>query len=266
MTRFLPVSDVAGFDGVILDCRFSLQDPDAGRAAYAVGHLPGAVHLDLNQDMSGPVGRHGGRHPLPSPRTFAERLAVLGVTRDSDVLLYDDSRYAFAARAWWMLRALDYREPKLLLGGYAAWLAAGGEPDATVRDPLAVLAPERLPQVWPGACTREDLAELQAQGATLVDAREAARYRGEVEPIDPVAGHIPGAVNRPWQDFIADDGSPLPVSEQRARWGDLADGGRLVVYCGSGVSACVNLLSLAEIGYDDALLYGGSWSDWCSYL
>ena len=265
MPRFMEPAQVDAFDGVILDCRYALLDPAAGERAWREGHIPGAQHLDLGRDLSGPVARHGGRHPLPTPAAFAATMAARGVGLDTAVLLYDDSRHLFAARAWWMLRALGYREPSLLAGGYAAWLAAGGHPACGDERPAAREVPV-VGSTWPGTCDRDAIAGLQAAGARLVDAREAARYRGEVEPIDPVAGHIPGAANRPWQGFCAESGGLLPAAEQRAAWGELLEVPTLIVYCGSGVSACVNLLSLAALGHDDARLYPGSWSDWCSYL
>lgn len=265
MSRFMAPEAVADFDGVILDCRFSLADESAGRAAHAAGHVPGALHLDLNRHLSAPVAKHGGRHPLPEPAQFAACLAGFGIDRETNVLLYDDANYAFAARCWWMLRALGYRPPSFIDGGYRAWLAAGGVPATTTGDPEPVAAPE-VPDRWPGCVDREDLAQYQANGARLVDAREAARYRGEMEPIDPVAGHIPGAENRPWQAFVDDHGRFRDTEQLRALWGDLVDAPLVVTYCGSGVSACVNLLSLSLLGRDDVLLYGGSWSDWCSYL
>lgn len=265
MDRFLSPGQVADFPGVIVDCRFNLFDADAGCQAYDEGHIPGARYLDLNRQMSAPVGEHGGRHPLPAPATFAETLAGLGIGADTPVLLYDDSRYAFAARCWWMMRALGYQPPQLLAGGFAAWCRSGGEPtQAAPRvDPAAV---PPVPETWPGCVDRDGLRELQSAGVNLVDAREAVRYRGESEPIDPVAGHIPGAVNRPWQGFTDEQGEFISEQQQRDYWQDLADADPLVVYCGSGVSACVNLLSLSVLGRDDAVLYGGSWSDWCSYL
>ena len=181
------------------------------------------------------------------------------------MLVYDDSRNVFAARLWWMLRALGYGPVRLLDGGYSAWLCAGGEAvaDASV---IAAVEPSPVPADWPLCCDREQLRALQAAGAQLVDAREAVRYRGEREPIDPVAGHIPGAENRPWQALTDEDGSLRPEHELRAIWGDLRGAETLVVYCGSGVSACLNILSLAALGREDVWLYGGSWSDWCSYL
>lgn len=265
MNHFLTADAVAGFDGVILDCRFSLADPAAGYAAYEDGHLPGAHFLDLNRDMSAPVGKHGGRHPLPAPADFAATIAALGIDRHSEVLVYDDSRFVFAARCWWMLRALGYKAPRILDGGYAAWVAAGGEVSG-VRPVPTPCSPPPVPEYWPLCCDRDGLLARRTDGARLVDAREAQRYRGEQEPIDPVAGHIPGAENLPWQSFSDPAGRFLDDERLRELWGDLLDAQPLVVYCGSGVSACVNILALAQLGRDDVWLYGGSWSDWCSYL
>ncbi len=265
MGHFVSATEMADFGGTVLDCRFSLMDARAGRAAYDEGHIPGAHHLDLDEDMCGAKGEHGGRHPLPSTGKFARRLAQLGIDRSTDVICYDDSSYAFAARCWWMMRALGYRPPKLLGGGYAAWLALGHpqqqEPPGTSARPV----PE-VPAEWPLTCDREGLRRLQGEGAQLVDAREAMRYRGEQEPIDPVAGHIPGAANLPWQGMVADDGMFLDARALREQWEPLLACDTLVLYCGSGVSACVDLLALDMLGRDDAWLYAGSWSDWCSYL
>ena len=264
MSRFIEPAEVRGFSGRIFDCRYALTDPNAGRAAYDAGHIPGALHLDLGADLSGPVETHGGRHPLPAPGDFAATLARSGVDRATPVLLYDDSKGLFAARAWWMLDALGYGPVRLLRGGFAGWLAQGGKPGTSVPTFTACPVPA-VAEGWPASCSREELAGRQARGAVLVDAREAPRYRGEVEPIDPVAGHIPGARNLPWSDLAGDAGL-VDADRQRSRWGDLLQADELVVYCGSGVSACVNLLSLQELGYEAATLYPGSWSDWCSYL
>ena len=249
---------------VVFDCRFSLADPGAGRDLYLEGHIPGAHYLDLNQDLSGPPAAHGGRHPLPEPAAFAALLASHGVGPETAVVAYDDSRLAFSSRLWWLLRSLGYRPPRLLNGGYQAWLAAGGRADTSVPAPrsCALGAPGR----FSGYCDIEGLRRLQGQGALLVDSREERRYQGLEEPIDPVAGHIPGAVNRPWQGVTATDGRVLDSASLRAHWGDALDAEQLVVYCGSGVTACVNLFSLALLGRENATLYAGSWSDWCSYL
>ncbi|TGD73994.1 sulfurtransferase [Mangrovimicrobium sediminis] len=253
-------------DPILVDCRFDLADPDAGRRAYLAGHIPGARYLDLNRDLSAPPGRHGGRHPLPAPEVFARTLAAHGIGPHSAVVAYDDSRFAYAARLWWIMRELGYRPPLLLDGGYRAWLAAGGAVETGEPDPAAAAAPPAVPDTFGRACDIDGLRELQARGAELVDSREAARYRGEVEPIDPVAGHIPGALNHPWQGVTDVDGFLRDEAALRAHWGERLAAPELVVYCGSGVTACVNLFSLAALGREDAVLYAGSWSDWCSHL
>ena len=249
---------------VVFDCRFSLADPEQGRRDYLAGHVPGAHHLDLNLDLSGPVGRHGGRHPLPRPEVFAATLAGFGVTPSTPVIAYDDSRIAFASRLWWLMRSLGYRPPRLLDGGYRGFLSAGGQPEDAVPPPR----PCAVDPVngFTGHCDMQELRSAQSRGALLVDSREPRRYQGLEEPIDPVAGHIPGAVNRPWQGVTTAEGWVLGEQAQRRHWGDVLQADELVVYCGSGVTACVNLFSLSLLGRDDATLYAGSWSDWCSYL
>jgi thiosulfate/3-mercaptopyruvate sulfurtransferase len=259
-----PEELLAGVDAVIVDCRFSLAGTEEGCRDYQHGHIPGAWYLDLNLDMSAPVVAHGGRHPLPAAQDFAETLARCGIGPNTAVVAYDDSRFAFASRLWWMMRSLGYQPPRLLNGGYAAWLAAGGEPDTVVPSAQSLVPGAGVK--WRGLCDIEGLKELQAAGATLVDSREQRRYEGLEEPIDSVAGHIPGAVNHPWQRVTNDASRAQVLAEQGKHWGDTAKAEQIVVYCGSGVTACVNLFSLALLGRDDAVLYGGSWSDWCSYL
>lgn len=249
---------------VVFDCRFSLADPGAGRARYLQGHIPGAHHLDLNRDLSGPVAARGGRHPLPEPSAFAALLARHGVGPDTCVIAYDDSRFAFAARLWWLMRSLGYRPPRLLDGGYQAWLAAGGEAEQHVR-PIDSEG-EISVTGFTGYCDIAGLRTLLGAGALLVDSREERRYLGLEEPIDPVAGHIPGAINRPWQGVTSAEGKMRDAAGLRSHWGDALEAEQLVVYCGSGVTACVNLFSLALLGREDATLYAGSWSDWCGYL
>jgi thiosulfate/3-mercaptopyruvate sulfurtransferase len=259
-----PAELLAGHPAVLFDCRFSLADPEAGRQQYLQGHVPGAHFLDLNRDLSGPAGRHGGRHPLPQPREMAARLASYGVTRDTEVVAYDDARLAGSTRLWWLMRSLGYRPPRLLNGGYQAWLAAGGQAQQAVPEPVAGAAPEVA--AYRGHCDIEGLRRAQAAGALLVDSREPRRYQGLEEPIDPLAGHIPGAVNRPWQGVTLEDGRLRDSQDLREHWGDALDAEQLVIYCGSGVTACVNLFSLAALGRENAVLYAGSWSDWCSHL
>ena len=249
---------------VIIDCRFSLAAPEEGLELYRQGHVPGAHYLDLERDLSGPASEHGGRHPLPQASSLARRLAELGVGPDTQVVAYDDSRLAFAARLWWLMRSLGYPAPRLLDGGYGAFLAAGGEPQAAVPVAAPVTPPAEVK--FSGFCDIDGLRLAQEGMAVLVDSREERRYLGLEEPIDPVAGHIPGAINRPWQGVTAAKGMARDLHGQREHWGEALDAPQLVVYCGSGVTACVNLFSLALLGREDATLYAGSWSDWCSYL
>ncbi len=251
-------------DVVIVDCRFSLTGADEGRRLYDQGHIPGACYLDLNRDMSTTPQEHGGRHPLPDPVVFAATLARCGIDKTTEVVAYDDSRLAMASRLWWMMKSLGYRLPRLLNGGYTAWLAAGGVPATGQTDPAVVTAPAEV--AFNGYCNIDGLRLYQEEGAVLVDSREERRYQGLEEPIDPVAGHIPGAVNKPWQGVTDAGGTVVSGEQLRQHWGQELEAQRLVIYCGSGVSACVNLFSLALLGREDATLYVGSWSDWCSYL
>lgn len=267
--ELLEISDL-----ILFDCRFSLMDPEAGQAAYTQGHIPGAYFLDLNRDLAGPLAVHGGRHPLPHPVQFAALLSSYGVGRDSQVVAYDDSRLAGGARLWWLMRALGYRAPRLLNGGYAAFLKAGGQPEQTEPARPNAAQPGAAPSgtarpadtQFSGYCDIEALRALQADNALLVDSREERRYLGLEEPIDPVAGHIPGAINRPWVNVTDEHCRVCDAATLQAHWGDALEADSLVVYCGSGVTACVNLFSLALLGREDAVLYAGSWSDWCSYL
>jgi thiosulfate/3-mercaptopyruvate sulfurtransferase len=244
---------------VLLDCRFDLMDKDAGARGHAAGHIPGAHYLHLERDLSGPVGPHGGRHPLPDPAVFARRLANLGIDRQTPVVAYDDNGFMPAARLWWMLRALDYPAVRLLDGGIAAWTAAGGALETDT---------PRAPPVgdYRGRLSIDGVRQAITAGALLVDCRDEARYQGLEEPIDPVAGHIPGAVNLPWQGATDATGFALDEAFQEQRLAPLNGDRQIVLYCGSGVSACVNLFALHLLGRDDAALYAGSWSDWCSWM
>ncbi|AFY68175.1 sulfurtransferase [Geitlerinema sp. PCC 7407] len=252
----------------IADCRFSLMQPELGRQQYEAGHIPGAHYFDLNQDLSSPVQRHGGRHPLPDPEAIAAKLSACGITSEGPsptlIVAYDDSRFAFAARFWWLLRYLGHAQVVVLDGGFQAWQDAGY--------PVSTERPSAQPGVFvprPRAEMLVSKQEVEARkdqpGVVLVDSREGDRYRGEREPIDPIAGHIPGAVNYPWQAVSDAQGCVLPVEEQRRRWAEVQPAQEIQVYCGSGVTACVNLLSLELAGLTGKL-YAGSWSDWCSYL
>lgn len=242
----------------IVDCRFHLDDPDRGRSSYAAGHIPSARYMSLEDDLTGSAGP--GRHPLPDPGEFAERLGSFGIGSDHRVVAYDGSGGAFAARLWWMLRALGHKRVTVLDGGWEAWSA---EPrsvtsEPTVWKPAAFGGNGR----WTGTIDGELLAESLGD-VVVIDARAADRYRGEHEPIDPVAGHIPGAMNIPYQGNTDEFGCFLPAQVLAERFAAAA-AGRVVCYCGSGVTACSNLLAMAVAGMEGALLYPGSWSDWCT--
>ncbi|SUD59621.1 rhodanese domain-containing protein [Ectopseudomonas oleovorans] len=253
-------------DLLLLDCRFALEDPAYGRRSYLEGHLPGAHFLDLEQDLSAPVIKGvTGRHPLPDPSALVERLRSCGLRQHSQVVLYDDGPGAFAARAWWLLVWLGKRDGLYLLdGGLKAWREAGLE--------LTCAAPDNAPGDFCAepdnslVLTAEQLAvRLGTADLTLLDARALPRFRGEVEPIDPVAGHIPGAQCAAFTDNLGADGRFLPADELRQRFDGLR-GERplenLVAYCGSGVTACHNLFAMNLAGYPLAPLYAGSWSEW----
>ena len=255
---------LAGHNAVVFDCRFSLTDPLEGRTLYQQGHVPGAHYLNLNDDLAGLQAGHGGRHPLPDPATFAATLSRFGVGADTAVVAYDDSRLAFAARLWWLMRALGYRPPRILNAGYGGFLEAGGLPETQLSEPQSCASPAVVN--FSGYCDIESLREAQSRTALLVDSRESRRYEGWEEPIDPVAGHIPGAINRPWQSVTDSKGIVLDEARLKAHWGDALNAEELVVYCGSGVTACVNLFSLALVGRNNVTLYPGGWSDWCTYL
>ncbi|KQR15545.1 sulfurtransferase [Deinococcus sp. Leaf326] len=251
----------------VLDCRYALSDPLLGRLAYMENHIPGAVYADLETDLSGPVqdGGAGGRHPLPDPETLAAWLGSIGIGNGSVVVCYDDpsgGQGFYAARAWWLLRWLGHREVYVLDGGYPAYRAEGGEVTAEEPAPAPVtFTPSVRPEL---VATAQDVAE-RPEGTLLLDSRAPERYRGEREPIDAHAGHIPGAVNRDWSGALNAYGHWRDVEAQAAR----LDAGQspTITYCGSGVSAAPNLLARELAGVPlgpDNRLYAGSWSDWIS--
>jgi thiosulfate/3-mercaptopyruvate sulfurtransferase len=248
----------------VIDCRFDLMQPVKGREAYLKGHIPGARYADLNQDLSAPVGDRTGRHPLPTPEAFAARLGKLGVGDDTQVVAYDDANSSMAARLWWMLRWLGHTSVAVLDGGFKAWLAHGG---AIESGETADGSAHFTPQIDSGAVlTTTDVERALKEGTSLlVDARAAERFLGSVEPIDPVAGHVPGAVNHPFTANLGADGRFLPPAELARRWRERLAGEdprRLVAMCGSGVTACHHLLGLEAAGIPGGRLYAGSWSEW----
>lgn len=248
---------------LVVDCRFELTDPAFGRQAYAAGHLPGAVFGSVEGDLAAPLGPGTGRHPLPSPAAFARVLSRWGFTADSHVVAYDQASGAWAARLWWMLRARGHARVQVLDGGWDAWLAAGG--DAVTEVPqIAPTAVEPVPfaNVMDSA---EVAAELAHGSIVLVDARAADRFAGRNEPVDPVAGHVPGAINMPFTGNLGAASRWRAPDALREHWQPVlqrADGRAVVAMCGSGITACHNLLALELAGHRNTRLYAGSWSGW----
>ncbi|NDJ17571.1 sulfurtransferase [Myxacorys almedinensis] len=247
---------------VVIDSRFALMEPALGRQQYEAGHILGAYYADLNQDLSSPVQQHGGRHPLPDLQRLSVKLSAMGITASTVVVAYDDSRFAFAARLWWLLRYLGHDHAAVLDGGFKAWQAIGGEVSLDNPKEKSGNFNPTPRQDWVVDIDTVN-AKKDLPAVALIDSREPDRYRGDREPIDPIAGHIPGALNYPWHDVTTEQGYVISEAQLRDRWSGLVTQD-LLVYCGSGVTACVNLLSLAAIGLEGKL-YAGSWSDWCSY-
>lgn len=257
----------------IIDARHDLGDPDAGRRAWREARIPGAVFLHADEDLSGHNRPGAGRHPLPSREEFHEVAREAGIAEDMQVVVYDAQGGVMASRLWWMLRWIGHRPVAVLDGGWQAWQAAGLPVDASA--PLAKGAlpgparnPLRLGVALTGRVKVEEvLQNLKQPRFVLVDARAPARYRGEVEPMDPVAGHVPGAINRPQSLNLQEDGRFKPADQLRQEFRDLL-GSRapenVVHMCGSGISACHNILAMEVAGLAGSSLYAGSWSEWCA--
>ena len=242
----------------IADVRWYLGEPDRGRKEYARGHLPGAVFVDLDTDLAAPSGP--GRHPLPEPAVFADRLGRLGFGSGDFIVAYDDVLGMVAARLWWMLDNLGHERVALLDGGLRAWQAAGLP--LSTDNPSVAPGELRLADRWTSTIDRDGLIG-RLDEVTLIDARAPERYRGEVEPVDPKAGHIPSAVNAPAKIALGPDGRFLPPAELAGRLRSVAPPDRPVVTsCGSGVTACHTALAMRVAGLPDPLLYPGSFSDW----
>lgn len=260
----------AGASIVLLDARFDLSDLEAGRRAYEQGHLPGAQYADLDRDLSGPKAAPGpaftGRHPLPARNAFAATAGRWGIAPTSCVVAMDAQGSAYAARLWWLLRWLGHTRVWVLDGGIGAWLEAGGTLTTQAAAPHPRTAYPRRPHSMPTVGTAQLAAAL---GSTRVfDARGPERYRGDVEPLDPVAGHIPHTRNRPFKDNLEVGGARFKPAAQLALefaaiYGGAPPAGS-VHLCGSGVTACHNLLAMEAAGLPGAALYPGSWSEWCA--
>lgn len=250
---------------VVVDCRFDLANTAAGHAAYLESHIPGAVYAHLDDDLSSPVTEDSGRHPLPEPGVFAGYLARIGWRPGTRMIAYDDTGGSIAARLWWLMKFFGHDCCALLDGGLAAWNEAGFALESGVTEtdaaPVADLGPDRGMVL----SALEVTGGLQAGGIVLADARTPERFKGEVEPIDTVAGHIPGAFNFPNALVLTNEGRFRPLEEIRRGLEDLLGSrppGDLVHMCGSGVTACLNLFAAELVGITGSRLYAGSWSEW----
>ncbi len=268
---------------MVFDCSFDLATPSHGAALYQQEHIPGAVYADLDADLSARHGApspsgmlvagaadspcSGGRHPLPNRERFATWLSSIGFANDMQAVVYDRNGANYCGRLWWMLKWMGHEAVAVLDGGLQAWKAGGGEV-AHGEEPAHFQSNFRIGEPLRQLVDAQQVRErLHQPGQTVLDARAAPRYRGEVEPLDPVAGHIPGALNRPFSQNLGEDGRFKPAAQLRQELDALLAGrdpAGVVHQCGSGVSAIPNLLAMEIAGYAPSALYAGSWSDWCS--
>lgn len=254
----------------IFDCTHELMKPDAGLVQFEAEHIPGSVHVHLEHHLSDKTGADrasGGRHPLPSRATFAARMGALGLATGMQAVVLDRQAITTSGRLWWMLKWCGHEAVAVLDGGLAAWKAAGGAVESGAgAAPVPAVFELREPLVHT-VSTAEIASAIGRPTMTLIDARAGARFRGETEPLDPVAGHIPGALNRPFGDNVTADGRFKPAAELRAEFERLLAGrdpATVVHHCGSGVSAVPNLIAMEWAGLGRAKLYPGSWSEWCN--
>jgi thiosulfate/3-mercaptopyruvate sulfurtransferase len=267
----------------VFDCSFDLMQPLAGKQQYLASHIPGAVYANLETALSarhGVPGNHGvitatgadapasgGRHPLPNREKFAIWLSSVGFANDMQAVVYDRNGANYCGRLWWMLKWAGHRNVAVLDGGLQAWQAAGGAVSSGEEPAHFQTSFKLAPAQAQLVNAQTVLSQLENPVQTLIDARASARFRGEVEPLDPVAGHIPGALNRPFSENLAPDGTFKPAAQLKAEFEALLDGrdaASVVHHCGSGVSALPNLLAMEVAGLGRTALYAGSWSDWCS--
>jgi len=252
-------------DWLVIDVRHQLADTTYGERVYAEGHVAGAVFLHCDRDLSGPMNGSNGRHPLPVPEGLAIRLGAIGIGPATQVVVYDDAQGMISGRLWWLLRWLGHARVAVLDGGLQAWLAA----NQRLSQEMPLLRPTNFVAMANDAMVDADYVQafLQTSRMYLVDARSPDRFRGENETIDPVGGHIPGAVNRFFRDNLQADGCFKPAAELRAEWLAVLAGAApesVVHQCGSGVSACHNVLAMEIACLPGSRLYAGSWSEWCA--
>lgn len=269
-TTLITTADLANHHAdpnwILCDCRFDLNNPNKGHADYRDGHIPHAVYVDLDHDLSSPPSGKNGRHPLPSIDELTAHIESLGIQNDSQVIVYDDDGGSYAVRLWWILRYLGHQAVAVLDGGIQAWIEAGF--DLSREAEQRPLSHYRVNVQTDRLVTIDQLLEAPlGREILLLDARSSGRYRGEDEPYDPVAGHIPGAENRFWRNNLNPRGFFKTTRELKSEL-DLLLRGRFadnaIIYCGSGVTSCHNILAFIHAGYDMPRLYAGAWSEWCS--
>ena len=248
-------------DWLIFDARYDLADKQAGKNAYLDAHIPGAIYVDLHDDLSRPPGTNKGRHPLPTDEVINDLFSELGIKPESQVIIYDNAFGAFAARMWWMLKHMQHENAAVLEGGWQAWQNANAPVDT--KDEKSEGS-----QFHKSSIKQDVISISQVENAALlIDSREPPRYRGESEPIDRAAGHIPGAINRFWKENLTENGNFKEKTQLKDEFEQIfgnTPAGESVFYCGSGVTACHNLLAAAHAGLTLPKLYAGSWSEWSS--
>jgi len=252
-------------DVTIVDCRFELGNPDRGENLYKESHIPGAFYFDLEKQLSGPILKHGGRHPLPNIDQFRHEVEKVGIDKTKTVIAYDDGEGQFASRFWWLLTYIGHEKVYVLNEGFKGWIEAGHPitkevPNCKAAKFIVTTRQEML-------ASYEEVKEAvinKKRSPILIDSREKARYLGEYEPIDKVAGHIPGAINKFWAEGL-EKGTYKSSNEQKKRFSELDQKESIIVYCGSGVTATPNYIALKMAGYQNVKLYAGSYSDWISY-
>ncbi|RLQ95157.1 sulfurtransferase [Falsibacillus albus] len=248
----------------VIDCRFSLNDPGKGAREYSDGHIPGAVYFHLEKDLSGDVSEHGGRHPLPSMDDFQRLLEKAGIDRDSKIVIYDSGEGAFASRCWWLLKYAGHKDVFILDGGFHDWKQSQYPIDRVLPECHKTEYEVNIRGTM--IATVDEVKEVvqNEREAVLIDSRSRVRYLGLEEPIDRIPGHIPGAINKEWTDAL-EKGKWKSLKNQQSRFSEINKMEPIIVYCGSGITATPNILTLIEAGYENVKLYPGSYSDWISY-
>lgn len=249
---------------VVVDVRFQLTNPDAGKDAYLEEHIPGAVYLDLNKDLSGEVKEHGGSHPLPEREELASKLGQLGIDQETTVVIYEEKNGMFSARCLWLLHDLGHEDAYILDGGLTKWIEENNEVSTDI--PKTEKKTFQLGSTHNETVNMQDVKQkMKEKSAILIDSRSRERYLGNTEPLYAKAGHIPGAKNYFWKDVLNEDGIWRTEKELEDHFAELPKDKEIIVSCGSGVSACPNILALKRAGFKNIKLYPGSFSDWISY-